>query len=120
MIIFLIFFAILGILILSHEFGHFIVAKKTGVLVEEFGIGLPPRIIGIKKNETLYSINILPFGGFVKLYGEDFPVEQTGRPPENDRSFYNKKLSVKLFILCAGVAMNIVVAYLLFFGVPCP
>lgn len=61
----------LSILILVHEFGHFLVAKKFGLWVEEFGFGLPPRIWGKKIGETIYSINALPFGGFVKIYGED-------------------------------------------------
>ncbi len=61
----------LSILILVHEFGHFLIAKKFGLWVEEFGFGLPPRIWGKKIGETIYSINALPFGGFVKIYGED-------------------------------------------------
>lgn len=68
-IIFVIIF--LSILILVHELGHFLTAKKFGLLVEEFGFGLPPRIWGKKIGETIYSINALPFGGFVKIYGED-------------------------------------------------
>lgn len=58
-------------MVLIHELGHFIVAKKMGIKVEEFGFGFPPRIFGIKKGETLYSINLFPLGGFVKLFGED-------------------------------------------------
>ena len=65
------FILLLAILILVHEYGHFIVAKKSGIRVEEFGLGLPPRITGIKKGETLYSLNWLPIGGFVKIFGED-------------------------------------------------
>ena len=61
----------LSILILVHELGHFLTAKKFGLLVEEFGFGLPPRIWAKKIGETIYSINVLPFGGFVKIYGED-------------------------------------------------
>jgi regulator of sigma E protease len=64
----------LSILILVHELGHFLAAKKFGLLVEEFGFGLPPRIWGKKIGETIYSINALPFGGFVKIYGEDAEV----------------------------------------------
>ncbi|MEK9179587.1 MAG: site-2 protease family protein [Patescibacteria group bacterium] len=65
------FFLVLSILVLIHELGHFVVAKLCGMLVEEFGLGLPPRIFGIKFRETLYSINWLPFGGFVKIFGEE-------------------------------------------------
>ena len=65
------FILILSVLVFVHELGHFLAAKKAGVLVEEFGFGLPPRLWGKKVGETLYSINALPIGGFVKLYGED-------------------------------------------------
>ena len=68
-IVFVIIF--LSILVLVHELGHFLAAKKFGLLVEEFGFGLPPRIWGKKIGETIYSINALPFGGFDKIYGED-------------------------------------------------
>ncbi|MEK7144167.1 MAG: site-2 protease family protein, partial [Patescibacteria group bacterium] len=61
----------LSILILVHELGHFWAAKKFGLLVEEFGIGLPPRIWGKKIGETIYSITVLPVGGFVKIFGEN-------------------------------------------------
>ncbi len=61
----------LSLLILVHEFGHFLAAKISGVRVEEFGLGFPPRLFGKKIGETLYSINWLPLGGFVKIYGED-------------------------------------------------
>lgn len=67
----LVFILVLSILVLVHEAGHFIVAKLFGIKVEEFGFGFPPRLFGFKKGETIYSINALPFGGFVKLYGED-------------------------------------------------
>src|SRR5882762_3790163 len=65
------FVVILTVLVLIHELGHFLVAKKLGIKVEEFGFGFPPRAFGIKRGETMYSINWLPVGGFVKLYGED-------------------------------------------------
>ena len=67
----IIFIFSLAILILVHEFGHFIVAKKSGIRVDEFGLGFPPRIWGKKHNSTLYTINAIPFGGFVKIFGED-------------------------------------------------
>ena len=62
------FLIVLSILVLVHEAGHFFAAKKAGILVEEFGFGLPPRIFGKKVGETLYSLNLLPFGGFVRLH----------------------------------------------------
>ncbi len=67
----IVFILIFSVLVLVHEFGHFIMAKRAGIKVEEFGFGLPPRIWGKKKGETLYSINWIPFGGFVRMFGED-------------------------------------------------
>src|SRR5260221_12135353 len=67
----LVFLLVLSVLVLVHEAGHFFVAKKLGVKVEEFGFGFPPRVWGKKVGETIYSINLLPIGGFVKLFGED-------------------------------------------------
>ena len=61
----------ISLLILVHEFGHFLAARKFGVLVEEFGFGFPPRLFSKKIGETIYSLNLLPFGGFVRLYGEN-------------------------------------------------
>ena len=62
-------------LVTLHELGHFILAKKFGVKVEEFGIGYPPRIFGKKVGETVYSLNLLPFGAFVRIYGEEGGIE---------------------------------------------
>jgi regulator of sigma E protease len=64
----ILFIIVLAILILTHELGHFLVAKLGKIRVDEFGLGLPPRIAGIKKGETLYSLNWLPFGGFIKIF----------------------------------------------------
>src|SRR3989304_7001965 len=93
-------------LILIHELGHFIVAKKSGVWVEEVCLGLPPRIKGIKIGETLYSINWLPFGGFVKLHGET--AEDVVVYP--DRAFTNKNKLTKIAITVAGIVMNFILA----------
>jgi RIP metalloprotease RseP len=84
----LIFFAVLFVLILVHEWGHFIVAKKTGMRVDEFGIGFPPKIKGWKKGETEYSLNWLPIGGFVRIWGENYEdgVEGSKELSEADRS----------------------------------
>ena len=71
------FIALMGLLII-HEFGHFILAKKFGVKVEEFGVGYPPRLIGKKIGETIYSINLLPFGAFVRMPGETEKSEDPG------------------------------------------
>src|SRR5260370_13483749 len=80
----LVFLLILSVLVLIHELGHFLTAKKLGVKVEEFGFGFPPRVWGKKFGETLYSINLLPIGGFVKLYGEDEAGGGSLQLPKND------------------------------------
>lgn len=103
-----IFILILGILVLIHEFGHFIVAKKNNVKVEEFGFGLPPRIFGIKKGETLYSINLIPLGGFVKLFGEEYAeIDPKDNKKDKNRAFIYKKPWQKAVIIAAGVFMNL-------------
>ena len=89
------FISLIGLLVL-HEFGHFILAKKFGVKVEEFGIGYPPRIFGKKIGETIYSLNLLPFGAFVKLPGE---IEKT----ENLRSFSRQPVLKRALIVFGGV-----------------
>jgi len=104
----IIFIIILALLILSHEFGHFIFAKKYGIEVSEFGFGLPPRITGKKIGETLYSLNLIPFGGFVRIKGED--GEDKGDP----RSFSSHPASTRALILAGGVLFNILLAYFLF------
>src|SRR6056297_2985054 len=107
----LIFILIFSFLILTHEFGHFIIAKKSGVKVEEFGLGYPPRIFGKKIGETVYSVNWIPFGGFVSLYGED-PDE---REEDNERNFSSKSPLVKTGILSAGVIINFLTAVVIFY-----
>ncbi len=106
----LIFFIILIALILVHEFGHFIVAKKSGVRVDEFGIGFPPKVWGKKIGETEYTINALPFGGFVRIWGEDPSQESMS----SERSMVTKGWYIKAAIIAAGVVMNVVFAWFLF------
>lgn len=103
----IIFIAILLALVLVHEWGHFYAARKVGVKVPEFGFGFPPRLFGIKKGETLYSINLLPLGGFVKLKGEQ--GEAKGEPD----SFASQSAARRSLILVAGVLMNVVLAWVL-------
>ena len=103
----IIFVIALSVLVLVHEFGHFFIARKTGVKVEEFGLGLPPRIIGKKFGDTIYSINLLPIGGFCKLYGEDGDGKGTD-------AFNHKKPWQKLLIVLGGVLMNLVLAVVIF------
>lgn len=106
----LIFIVVLSILVLVHEFGHYWVAKRSGIWVEEFGIGLPPRIFGKKIGDTIYSINALPFGGFVRLHGE---MSEEGLT-KKDKAFLTKPLKVKTAVIVAGVVMNFLLAIVAF------
>ncbi len=94
-----------------HEFGHFIMAKRSGIGVEEFGFGLPPRAWGKKIGGTIYSLNWLPFGGFVRLVGED--VDDKHKDAKN--SFYTKNIWQRMVVVVAGVFMNFVVAVGVFY-----
>jgi len=107
MITAIIFIIVLGVLVFVHEFGHFIFAKRAGMKVEEFGFGFPPRLWGIKKGETTYSINLIPFGGFVKILGE------SGEERDNPRSFSSKLAGSRLKVVIAGVTMNFFLAVVL-------
>jgi len=120
----LIFLIILGVLVFVHEFGHFIVAKKSGMKVDEFGFGFPPRLAGIQKvngkwkfvwgmrapldpEQTVFSINWIPLGGFVKILGENNEQEN------NPRSFVNRPFWGRFLTLIAGVVMNVILAWVL-------
>lgn len=108
----IIFIIILAVLILAHEFGHFVVAKKSGIRVDEFGIGFPPKLYGKKYGETEYTVNALPFGGFVKIFGED-PDQASISGPAASRSFVNQPKLVQIAVLSAGVFFNLLLAWLL-------
>jgi regulator of sigma E protease len=108
----IIFIIILFILVVSHEFGHFIVAKKTGMRVDEFSFGFPPKLFGFKKGETSYNFNLFPIGGYVKIYGEN-SEEEEGNEKDKNRSFKNKSLSKQALVLVAGVVMNFLLAWIL-------
>ncbi|MGB9637342.1 MAG: M50 family metallopeptidase, partial [Microgenomates group bacterium] len=113
----LLFIIILSVLIFVHELGHFLAAKSAGILVEEFGFGLPPRLWGKKIGETIYSINALPIGGFVKLYGEDGGQEfkvQGSRFKVQGRAYFEKSIPRRLSVLLAGVVMNLLLAVVSF------
>lgn len=117
MISFVVFILILGILILIHEFGHFSAAKKMGVKVEEFGFGFPPRLYSIKKGETVYSLNSLPIGGFVKVFGEEYSELHTAKGAKLlNRAFVYKKPYQKAFIVIAGVLMNFILAIAIYYA----
>ncbi len=109
----IIFIIILAVLVISHEFGHFIVARLFGVRVDEFGFGYPPRLAKLfKKGDTEYTLNWLPFGGFVKIFGEN-PDDENTNGPDKARSFVHKPAWQQALILVAGVAANFLLAWLL-------
>lgn len=124
-----IFVILLSLLVFVHELGHFLVAKLTGIRVEEFGIGFPPRALTLfKKGETQYTLNWLPIGGFVKLYGEEYAKgssrSSAGSHPNEKGAFYAQSGWVKSAVLTAGVGMNYLLGLLLimvvFWGVGVP
>jgi len=96
----------LSVILFAHELGHFITAKASGVKVEEFGLGFPPRLLSFKRGETRYSLNAIPFGGFNKLAGEE--------DPGITRSLASKSTGIRLLVISAGSLMNILLAFLLF------
>lgn len=104
----LLFIAILSVLVFVHELGHFLMARACGMKVEEFGFGFPPRAFGIRRGDTLYSINWIPIGGFVKIKGEN------GNDREHADSFASKKVWQRFLVLIAGVTMNFFLAAVLF------
>jgi regulator of sigma E protease len=123
------FVAILSILVFVHELGHFLAARKFGAKAEEFGLGFPPRLFGWYKNasgkwkmvfwnaevkdavDTVYSLNSIPLGGFVKIKGED------GEGKTDESSFAQKPISQRTIILAAGVTMNVILAAVIISGI---
>ena len=99
--------AILTILVLVHELGHFVTARKFGIAVEEFGIGFPPRAIGLKRGKTIFSLNWIPLGGFVKIKGEQ------GENMGDEDSFASKPAWQRGIVLSSGVLMNFLLACVL-------
>ena len=100
----IVFLLILSLLIFVHELGHFVMARRVGAKVEEFGFGYPPRIFGIRRGETIYSLNLIPIGGFVKILGED------GEERDNPRSINSKSIWQRTQVFSAGVIMNFILA----------
>ncbi len=107
----LIFIVVLVVLIVVHELGHFIVAKMSGMRVDEFGIGYPPRALVLgRKSGTTYTLNWLPFGGFVKIHGEDGGGDDV-------HAFSRRPRILQALVLVAGIAMNLLLAYVLIVSV---
>ncbi len=118
----IVFIFILSILVLIHEAGHYLVAKKFGIKVEEFGFGFPPRLWGKQKGETMYTINWLPIGGFVKLYGEDEAgggkvTLHHGEVANKDikRAFFARPVWQRALVVLAGVIMNVFLAIAVYY-----
>lgn len=99
---------VFGLLVLVHELGHFFTAKMVGMRVDEFGIGFGPKILSYKRGETLYSLGIIPLGGFNKIAGMDPEEEQ------DEQSFYAKSIPARMLVIAAGSVMNFVLPILLF------
>lgn len=113
----ILFIAVIALLILTHEWGHFYSARKLGVKVEEFGFGFPPKLFAKVKNGVRYSFNLFPFGGFVKIFGE------SGEGENNPDSFISRPVRQRFLIIASGVLINLFLAWILFslgsfFGVP--
>ncbi|MBR4015709.1 MAG: site-2 protease family protein [Anaerotignum sp.] len=104
---------LIGVLVVAHEFGHFIVAKKNGIWVQEFAIGMGPKLFSRQKGETEYSIRMLPLGGFCRMEGE------TNAGEISSRSFLHKSIPVRLAVMAAGPFMNFLLAFVMIFGLTC-
>ncbi len=107
------FLVALTIIITAHELGHFLAAKKSGILVEEFNIGFPPRLWKRRIGETLYSFNLIPIGGYVKLFGEN-DGNIKAAPHLRQRAFFWQPWPKKLLVVTAGVIMNFLLGVLIF------
>jgi regulator of sigma E protease len=103
---------VFAVIVLIHEFGHFVTAKWADIRVEEFGIGFPPRAFGIRRGETIYSINWLPLGGFVRMTGENGETTDA-QGAADKRTFAAKPAHKRLIVLAAGVTMNLLLAVVL-------
>jgi len=105
---------LLGVLVVAHEFGHFIVAKKSGIWVQEFAVGMGPKVASVTKGDTEYSIRALPLGGFCRMEGE----AEEGILP-SPTSFLSKSVGVRFAVMFAGPFMNFLLAFIMIFGLTC-
>ena len=104
---------VFGLLVLVHEFGHFITAKKTGMRVDEFAIGFGPKLASIKKGETVYSIRAIPLGGFNKIAG----MQQGQDEDAGDRAYWARPVWARMIVILAGSIMNFILPIVLFAGI---
>jgi regulator of sigma E protease len=105
---------VLGILVFVHELGHFLVAKKSGIRVERFSLGFPPKLMGKKIGETEYCISWIPLGGYVKMAGEEPDRDEIkGEPWE----FISKPPGIRALVVAAGPLMNLILAVFVFWGI---
>ncbi len=111
----LLFILILLVLVIVHEFGHFIVAKLVGMRVDEFAFGFPPRLFSKKVGETTYAVNALPLGGYVSILGENGGEGE--KKVDDPRAFGNRPAWAQLLVLIAGVTMNMLLAVIIFIGI---
>lgn len=110
----IIFFIVLLVLVMIHEAGHFFAAKISKMRVEEFAFGFPPKLFGKKVGETTYAFNLLPIGGYVKITGESFDEEDRKNISSDKKAFQNRPKYLQVFVLAAGVIMNLALAVVLF------
>lgn len=106
----IIFLLVLAILIFVHELGHFLTARACGIRVDEFALGFGPKLWRYKKGETTYALNLIPFGGYVKIFGEN-PNDDSISGPDSSRSFVNKPKWQQILVLAAGVIFNFIFAW---------
>ncbi len=109
---FILFLLILAALIFVHELGHFTVAKLSKIRVDEFALGFPPTLVSKKHGETTYKLNIIPFGGYVSIFGEN-PDDASLNGPDSSRSMARKNRAIQAAVLVAGVTMNLIFAWIL-------
>lgn len=104
---------VFGLLVLVHEFGHFITAKKTGMRVDEFAIGFGPKIWSTRRGETVYSIRSIPLGGFNKIAGMEKGMDEDA----GDRAYWARPVWARMIVILAGSFMNFVLPFVIFAGI---
>lgn len=112
----IVFIAVLAVLIFVHELGHFLMARAFGIRVDAFKLGFGPKIVAWKRGETEYGVNWIPFGGYVRIHGEN-PDEESETGPDAGRSFVNKPRWQQVIVLAAGVTFNFIFAWFLYVAV---